>query len=766
MKKHQTSTLDSDIKRVEALFATGQAEKALTLLGEIVRLHPKNPGVYVIYGSYLHRLSRPEEAIKAYRKALKIKPSFWQAQGKLGELFMALGRYCEATECFERVTRLEPAFVPGYVHLAESLASQTRVEQAIAALDRVPSSAPEFSAILRLKAIYQQRSGLAKEAVDTFRMLAERMPSDPSVLNDLATALIRANELQEAESIYKKALALADAPALVFRNYVSLLLKCGRMEEAQAKADEVLEKFPQNPDAYISQFNVSAAAFDLDAANAHYRQAMRYGRETLLEYKKRSDSISTQDSGADTDPDPLERFVKFWDEQLADCQWATYEFNKNRLSCALKPMLETASIRGFAPFLSLRFPLTNEVSRALSREAARLAVEAATKAGIPAFDCSGLTQENAIRVGYLSADFRSHAVGHLVRQMFRYFDRNRFKIYLYNLYYGRNGEIGSEILESADVFRDLSNLAAGEAVRTIRSDRIHILVDLNGYTKHSRTEIVAARCAPIQINHMGYPGSMGADFIDYAVGTSTLIPAEHEEFYSEKIIRLPHTHNFVSAMPEPRGGLTRTQFGLPEEGFVYASFNGAHKIDPQVFALWMRILKRVPNAVLWQLSDTPMVRRNLRKEAQLHGVDPQRLIFADTVPPQDHIDRLALADLYLDTTVYSAFTTLAMTLWAGLPVIAMLGDRYSTRMGAVAVQAAGLGDLVVSDLNRYEELAVALAEDPLRLKGYRQHLLDHGRESALFDRQGWIEAMQTAFERVWSRYLNGEAPDHLTIPAG
>jgi protein O-GlcNAc transferase len=368
-----------------------------------------------------------------------------------------------------------------------------------------------------------------------------------------------------------------------------------------------------------------------------------------------------------------------------------------------------------------------------------------------------------IRLGFISPDLRKHAIGFLVRDLFSLLDPARFEVHIYDLNPKPGDEISEQIRTTSPHYMDLSASTNREAVARIRQDGIDMLVDLAGYTALARPEILAARPAPLQINHMGFPGSMQAGFIDYVIGCPLLIPVGHEEHYSESVIRLPQVHNMVSGWPSPAVTPSRADCGLPEDTLVFACFNGNRKIDPELFNVWMNILRRLPKSVLWLLGDNGDAETNLRAGATARGIDPGRIIFAGRISTDGHIARLRQADLYLDTCLYSAFTNLSMALWAGLPVLSLLGRDYATRMGAAAVQAAGLPELIVDDLEAYENLAVDLGRDGARLKSFKQRLAGLGHSSPLFDKAQYVRDLEAGLKQAWSRYLEGKEPADIDV---
>jgi len=322
-------------------------------------------------------------------------------------------------------------------------------------------------------------------------------------------------------------------------------------------------------------------------------------------------------------------------------------------------------------------------------------------------------------------------------------------------------------LEKAfDRFIDAPALGTDDIARWIREGEIDILVDLNGFTQNSRTAIFAQRAAPLQVNYLGYPGTMGAEYIDYIIADPVLIPEAHCANYQEKVVWLPHSylpHDAASrSISEQR--FARHEFGLPERGFVFCCFNNAYKLNPRVFASRMRILGAVEDSVLWLSRDNEAAVENLRKEAAAAGVDPARLIFADRVPsPSEHLARHRLADLFLDTLPYNAHTTASDALWTGLPVLTQLGETFAGRVAASLLTAIGLPELIVETEAQFERLAIELATDPDRLAAVTAKLAQNRLTQPLFDTLSYVRHLEHAFAMMVGRRQGGLGPDDIEV---
>lgn len=371
--------------------------------------------------------------------------------------------------------------------------------------------------------------------------------------------------------------------------------------------------------------------------------------------------------------------------------------------------------------------------------------------------------QTPVRIGYVSAAFGDHATGLLTRTLFGLHDRARFNVFVYALNADDGGAIRAEIEAGADRFRNLGANSTVSAAEAIHRDRIDVLVDLDGFTKGNRSAIFALRPAPIQVAYLGFPGTLGAPYMDYIIADRAVAPPEYAADFAERIVRLPgcyqiNSHRGTVAPPPPRGRL-----GLPAEGFVFACLNVARKIDPHTFAVWLRILARSPGAVLWLLADGGEALANLRAEAGRRGIAGERLIAAPRLDAAAHLARCQAADLFLDTLVCNAHTTASDALWAGLPVLTCPGRSFAARVGASIVGAAGLGELVCDSVAEYEDQAVALAADPSVLADLRARLAASRDTCALFDAARLARGLEAAFAEMVRRRLAGDDPAAIDV---
>jgi len=370
-----------------------------------------------------------------------------------------------------------------------------------------------------------------------------------------------------------------------------------------------------------------------------------------------------------------------------------------------------------------------------------------------------------LRIGYFSADFRGHAVMMQLVRLLELHDRADFEIYAYSYGVAVNDAMRERVKKAVDVFRDVPHLSAQEIAALARADKIDIAVDLMGFTRKARLEIFARRAAPLQVNYLGYPGTMGADFIDYMIADKVIVPDAERAHYREKMIYLPGSHMATDDKRQTGSRtVTRADFGLPENGFVFCCFNNSFKISPDDYDVWMRLLQKVEGSVLWLVDSNIWASANLCHEAAKRGVDPKRLIAAKRVPMADHMARHALADLFLDTCHYTGHATAADALWAGLPLVTRPGRGYHTRVSAGLLTALGLPELIASSSEEYERIALALATDPEKLAAVKAKLAERRKTSPLFESAIFARQIEDGYRKAYARFFDGKPPEDVAVP--
>jgi predicted O-linked N-acetylglucosamine transferase (SPINDLY family) len=446
------------------------------------------------------------------------------------------------------------------------------------------------------------------------------------------------------------------------------------------------------------------------------------------------------------------RFVADWSDLDADIETIAQGLSE---SPQQRP-------RVVAAFGTLSLPLPATLQRvAAAQESAAFEANARP---LPLLDEAARAKRAArarVRVGFVSYDFREHPVSQLLVEVLEQMDRSRFELVLYSSGPDDGTPLRARVAAAADRFVDIRGQSDADAAARIRADEIDLLVDLAGHTRGRRLGVFAARPAPLQLGYLGYPGTTGANFIDYFVGDAIAAPLAHEAQFSERIVQLPgcfQPNGRWRPLPQP---MTRAQAGLPDDAFVMCTFNHTYKMGPQAFDAWCRVMRRVPRAVLWIRESNRQLHGNVRREAALRGVAPERIVFAPHVPYDVHFSRLSLADVFVDTWPYNAHTTAADALWAGVPVLTLPGESFASRVAASLLAAVGLEGLAMGSVEDYEAALVTMATDPEVLPGLRAHLVDNRLQLPLFDTPAYTRRFEAALAKVWRRWCEGRPPEHV-----
>jgi protein O-GlcNAc transferase len=444
------------------------------------------------------------------------------------------------------------------------------------------------------------------------------------------------------------------------------------------------------------------------------------------------------------------------------CDWAHLESRAADLRTAVRSASAVDQTTFIAPFSFLSLPGTTAAEqRRCSERYARMEfhhpeIEAARSR--LAFSFKG-RKNDRIRIGYLSSDFFSHATARLMARVFELHDRSRFHITAYSYGADDTSLMRKRLEQAFDHFVDIQDATHEDAAKKIFADGIDILVDLKGYTQHSRTGILALRPAPIQVNYLGYPGTMGTDLVDYILADGFVIPPEQRKYFAEKVICLPDCYQpSDNTRPHPPAPL-RSECGLPEQGFVFCCFNQTYKITPEVFAVWCRLLQAVPGSCLWLWANHPHAEANLRAAAARNGVSPDRLIMAPSIwDAEKHLARLQCADLFLDTLPYNAHTTCSDALWMGLPVVTCAGETFPSRVAGSLLTALGVPELIAESLDDYYRLALELATDREKLAGVRDKIIAGRGTAALFDSARFTANLEQAYVQMLAAHSGTDVP--------
>ncbi len=676
-----------------------------------------------------------DKALESYRRALELDPDYGPAIYNLGVVLQELGRFGEAEPFFRRCRSLDPGDRDAVYRLGLVVAEQRRYAEAAEAFRDALGLDPQNPALWLFLAKAQKELHQYEEAVESAARALAIQPGFAEAQNLLGMLFQDVGRLDEAIERYRAAVATAPDNAAYVNNLGCALGRAGALDEAVAQLQRALDLQPKDAQTH---------------ANVGNLYAIKGRRDLAVRSFEAGHALSPHDPGLTAD-------LLFEMQHLCDWSRLSELCDLQRHNVFERPE------QPVSPFTMLSIPSTRreqlECARNYARKIARLVAGERERLRF-AFERG---PRKKLRVGYLSADLHDHATAHLTAQLFELHDRSRFEVLAYSFGPDDASPMRARLRGAFDRFVEIARLSHAEAARAIHADRIDILVDLKGYTAHARTEILALRPAPIQVNYLGYPATMGADFIDYLVGDRIVTPPEHAADYTEKLVRVSGCYQVNDRKRAIGERPSRRELGLPDHRTVFFCFNQSYKILPDTFASWMRILAAAPDSVLWLLEWNPQAAGNLRREAARRGVDPARLIFAPLLPHRGHLARIGAADLLLDTLPYNAHTVASDALWCGLPVLTCPGDTFPSRVAASQLTSAGMPELIARSIAEYEAIAVRLAHNAAELAALRERLARNRTSCALFDTPAFVRDLEAAFVQMWETYAAGGPPAAIDL---
>lgn len=690
------------------------------------------------------------------------------AQAKFAEglTFHRAGQPARARELYREALALQPRHFDA-LHLLAVIAAQSgNAPEAISLFDQALAVNPKAAVVHFNRGNALQESGRHALALDSYQRALALEPDYPEAHFNSGRALSDLKRLDDAIASYDRAIALRPGYVRAHFNRANALRSLDRLAEAVEGYNAALAHDPRHADALNNRATTLRDLGRFAEAIADYRRAVALKPDyadawanlgsTYLDVKEYAAAAEHLDRAAALGSQAAHMHGNRLHARLHVCDWRDVE--------ALTTDLVQRVTRG--EVATQPFPLLAMIdSPALHRRASEILAEWRwRKHGKTLLGPIQSHTHSRIRLGYFSADFHEHATAYLMAELFERHDRSRFETVAFSFGPNQDDAMRRRLAAAFDRFIDVRARSDRDIAALARELEIDIAVDLKGYTGDGRPEIFAYRAAPVQVAYIGYPGTTGMAEMDYLLADRTLIPEASRQHYSERIVTLPHSYQVNDARRAISDrAFTRAELGLPASGFVFCCFNGNYKILPATFASWMRLLRQVDGSVLWLLGDQPASIVNLRREAAKHGIDGQRLVFADRRPLADHLARHRAADLFIDTLPYNAHTTASDALWAGLPVLTCMGQSFASRVAASLLGAVGLPELVTTSEYEYEALALALAREPARLEQLKRKLAANRASAPLFDAARFAADLERAYVQMHARRHAGLAPDHLDI---
>jgi len=752
----------------------GRKADAVMAFQRCLDVDPKNLEAHLMLGIALREHNRHAEAEMALRDALELRPNHPPFLLELANALSGQGQPTAAMQALRAAIAADPAYALAHYNLGNLLREAGQLDEAVAAYEAAIRYKADYAESFYNLGVTLQKRGDSDRAIAAYRRAAELRPGHAGTFFNLGNELRNCNRLDEAIAAYHRAVAVKPGYAEANYNLGNLLRQLKRFDEAATAYRACLRAKPGYALATISLGRILRAQQKSAEAEQLYTEALRREPNDTNLLERLADVLRDQGkSGAAhlvyerilaLQPDHAEALAGFVHLKASLCDWRNRDADFEQLMRVTQRQIAAGERTALSSFATLSRPLTPgiqlSVAHTWAEETKRLASE---DKRLLKFTFERPSKDR-IRVAYVSSDFYNHATSHLIQGLFSRHDRSGFEIYAVS--HGKNdgSSYRKRIEADSDRFIDVAAMTDRDAAQSIYDAGVDILVDLNGYTQNHRLGISALRPAPVIMTYLGFPGSSGADFIDYAIVDKIVVLRSEERFYSEKLVYLPNCYQVNDReQPIDTAPIRRADCRLPEEGFVFCCFNNNYKLEPFIFDIWMRILKKVPGSVLWLLQLTPEFEGNIRREAGERGVDPDRIVFADKIGKARHLGRHRLADLFLDTRYYTAHTTCTDALWAGLPVLTCPGETFASRVSSSILLAAGLPELIAPDFGAYEARAVELAQRPAELQAFRESLAANRLTCPLFDTARFARNLEQGFRLVWHNHLDGKPPSHFIV---
>jgi protein O-GlcNAc transferase len=781
------------------LMELGRFEQALTSFEAALAIKMGYADALYSSGNALRELGRYEQSLAYYNRALAVRPDYVAALNNKANVLLYLKRFREALASYDQVLVLTPQLAEALYNRGTVLIDLQQHQDALVSFDKTLAVLPGHAGALNNRGVVLLRLKSASEALNSLNKALAATPGYIEALNNRGKALLDLKRDEDALTGFEKALAAKPDYVDALNNRGSALLSLMRHDEALVSYDRVLMVEPQrgetlynrgivllilrrykeallsfdktlgiNPDyaealisrggALMGLSRCEEALVTFDKAlvlDPVYADALSNRSGALLALDRAEDSITTNQRLVTINPDYDYASGYLLNAEMQCCHWQSFEEKLEKLLSEIR-----MEKRRVTPFSLLG--VSDSASDQLLASQIWVS-DRCPSSPLPLWQGAHY-QHDRIRIAYLSADFHDHAMAILMAGLFEQHDRSRFQTTAISFCPESRSAMRARLVSAFDRFIDVTSQSDRQVGTLLRELEVDIAIDLMGFTTHCRTGILASRPAPIQVNYLGYGGTMGADYIDYILADRSVLPEDRQHFYTEKVVYLPYSYQAndskrVVAGPAPMRALA----GLPEKGFVFCCFNNSYKITPDVFTIWMRLLRNVEGSVLWLVEGNTAVVRNLRREAEAQGVHNDRLIFAPRVDYASYLARYQSANLFLDTLPYNAATTASDALWAGLPLITCAGSSFVSRIGASLLNAVGLPELITHSLEEYEALALRLAKSENMLSSIKAKLVNNRTTCPLFDTDGFRCAIERAYTVMWERYQRGEPPVSFSV---
>lgn len=729
-----------------ALHNAGHFDQAKAIYLDALNLNPIYFETLQLLGTLAAQYGQWFEAIHYFSKALNINNKSSSVHNNLGNVLQELMRFEEALFSYNKAIEHEPSFAMAYTNRGNALKLLGRINEALASYDKALNLKDDSAVTYYNRGIVLYELGDIDQALASYDKAIQYQIDYSEAYYNRGNIFFDLKNFDEALVCFDKAIEFDNEFADAFYNRGNVLyqLRNNNVDLIQNVTHDEFNYFEECLKSYDK-----AIAIKSDYAEAYLNRGSVLEELGLIEQ-----AIISYDNAISLKSDLDFLLGMSINARNHICNWMDYHENKKKLLAKIE-----GNEKAIPPFTALSLFDLPYIHR--------LAADLWTNSKFPSQSINDLPKynnHNKIKLGYYSADFHNHATSILMVEFFELHDKEKFELFAFSFGPDKKDEMRQRVAKAFDHFIDVRFKSDKDIALLSRSMEIDIAIDLKGFTLGSRTGIFAYRCAPVQVNYLGYPGTMYSDYIDYLIADKTLIPVESQKHYSEKILYLPNTYQVNDSKRQISNKLfTRKELGLPESGFVFCCFNNSYKITPDIFDSWMRILKAVNGSVLWLLDGHNKVVQNLQNEAVLRGIQASRLIFAKRMPLPDHLARHKLADLFLDTLPYNAHTTASDALWTGLPVLTQIGKSFAGRVAASLLGSIDMPELIAFTPKEYESTAIELASNSEILEKLKSKLLAKKLTSPLFDTQLFTGHMQKGYQLIYARNQADLPVDHIYI---
>ena len=687
-------------------FKEKEYKKAEEIISKAIKLKPKNIELYNFYAFILLNLRKLDLAIKSWDKVIKLKPDHAETYNNRGNVLFELGKFEDSLESYEKAIKIKPDFSDAYNNMGNPLHKLKKFNAALASCEKALQLNPNHIEALNNQANILFELGKFEDSLKSYNDAIKLNPNNPQAYNNLGIVLSKLDKKNSALENYEKAIKIKPNYAEAHYNKGNILAELNKNNAALDSYKKALEA-----KSYVETLLGAIVHTQLKICDwTNLNKNLENFKDEIADPKKKANPfflLSVFDS-----PKMQKSTAEKW-FKLSSEKWFISEYNS----------------------------LNNKLEEISKRK-----------------------KNKKIKIGYYSADFREHPVGQLIANLFELHDKSNFEIFAF--YFGPdiNDYNHKRISNAVNKFINVRLKNETEIAKLSRNLQIDIAVDLMGHTKKNRFKIFPERCAPIQISYLGYPGTLGANCIDYLFADKNLINKENQQYYSEKIVYLPNSYQVNDSKKKiSEKVFTKEKLNLPKNKFVFCCFNQSYKILPKTFDSWMKILKRVNNSVLWLLESNETSSKNLKQETANRGIDPNRIIFAKYVPLPEHLARHNFADLFIDTFPYTAHTACSDSLRMGLPVLTLQGQSFASRVSSSLLKVVGLKELITHSSNEYEDMAVELANNLSRLKNIKKKLENNKNETPLFNTKLFTSNIEKAYFLIFEKYIKGEKNNNIEI---